>query len=65
MAHVSIKTKVASIKFTPEQYGEIEKRAEGCGVRVSTWMRSILLQVANQKPRKGHLRIREPDGATT
>lgn len=65
MAHIPVKTKIAAVKLTPEQYRGLEQRAEHCGVRLSAWMRSILLQAASQKPHKGHLRIREPDGATT
>jgi hypothetical protein len=66
MSHTPpFKTKVAAVKLTPEQYREIEQRAERCGVRLSAWMRSILLQAASQKSRKGYLHIREPDGATT
>jgi uncharacterized protein (DUF1778 family) len=59
------KTKAMGIKVTPEQYQVLEQRAAHSGMHLSTWMRSILLQVASQKPRKGYLRIREPDGATT
>jgi hypothetical protein len=65
MADTLVKTKAAGFKITPEQYQMLEQRAEHCGVRLSAWMRSILLQAASQKPRKGYLRIREPDGATT
>ena len=70
MADISLKTRQTAIKFSPEQYRLLEQRAEQCGVRVSVWMRSILLQAATQKPRtqppwKGYLHILEPDGATT
>lgn len=65
MAHVPVKTKIAAVKLTPAQYKAIEQRAEQCGVRVSVWMRSILLQAANRQASEGYIRIREPDGATT
>lgn len=64
MADVQFKTKQAAIRFNDEQYRQLEQRAKHCGVRVSVWMREILLQAASQKPRKGYLHIREPDGAT-
>lgn len=64
MADVPVKTKAVGFKLAPEQYHLLEQRAERCGVRLSAWMRSILLQAAQQKPSKGHLRIREPDGTT-
>jgi len=62
MAHVVIKTKGKTIRLTPEQFRTIAQRAEQCGVRMSIWMRSILLQAAASKADKGYLRIREPDG---
>jgi hypothetical protein len=65
MVDVSLKTKQTAIKFAPEQYRDIEQRAKQRGMRVSVWMRSILTQAATQKPHKGYLRIRDPDGATT
>jgi len=65
MSHIPVKTKIASVKLTPEQYKAIEQRAERCGVRLSVWMRSILLQAASRNSSEGYLRIREPDGATT
>lgn len=66
MAHpVQTKTKVASLKLTPEQHKMIDLRAKQCGVRMSVWMRSILLQAASRHAQEGYLRIREPDGATT
>jgi mobilization protein NikA len=65
MAHnVQSKTKVASLKLTPEQHKLIDQRARQCGVRMSVWMRSILLQAARRQSHEGYLRIREPDGAT-
>jgi len=60
---VAVKTKVATVKLSPEQHRAIEQRAKKCGVRVSMWMRSILVQAATRKPDAGFLRIREPDGA--
>jgi hypothetical protein len=65
MSDVPVKTKAAGFKLTAEQYRELEQRAARSGVRLSAWMRSILLQAASQKPRNGYLRIREPDGATS
>jgi len=72
MAHSTVqpKTKVATIKLTPEQDRLIDQRAKRCGVRKSVWMRSILLQAAHAAPSHvgrgdGYLRIREPNGATT
>jgi hypothetical protein len=62
---VALKTKAVGFKVTPEQYQALEQRAAQCGVPLGFWMRSILLQAASQKPHKGHLRIREPDGAVT
>ena len=65
MAHsVQPKTKVATLKLTPEQHKLIDQRAKRCGVRMSVWMRSILLQAASRNASEGYLRIREPDGAT-
>lgn len=69
MAHgsqlkVPAKTKAAGFKITPEQFREMAERAAHSGTHLSAWMRSILLQAVAQKPRKGYLRIREPDGAT-
>lgn len=58
----AVKTKSAGFKISPEQYRQLEQRAAHCGIRVSTWIRLILLQAASQKPRKGYLHIREPDG---
>ena len=62
MSNVQVKTKGVTIKLTPEQYRTIAHRAEQCGVRMSTWMRWILMQAGNSKADKGYLRIREPDG---
>jgi hypothetical protein len=63
MPNGSAKTKVRTLKFTPEQDKLIEQRAECCKVSVSVWMRTLLLQVANKKARDGYHRVREPDGA--
>ena len=63
-----IYTEIATIKLTPEQRRLISQRAKNCNVRVSVWMRSILLQAAQsaaRQPSDGYLRIREPDGVTT
>lgn len=65
MVDTPVKTKQTALRMTLEQYRMLELRAEHCGVRLGPWMRSILLQAATQKARKGYLRIREPDGATT
>lgn len=67
MAHHGVppKSKVASIKLTPDQHKLIDQRAKRCGVRMSVWMRSILLQAASRQSSEGYLRIREPDGVTT
>lgn len=65
MAHSSVKTRVAGVKLTAEQYRKIEQRAELCKVSMSAWMRSILLQAASKPAREGYLRLREPDGALT
>jgi predicted DNA binding CopG/RHH family protein len=65
MGNTQVKTKQTAFKLTPEQFRVLQQRAAHSGVPLSTWMRSILTQAANQKPRKGILRIREPDGATT
>ncbi len=64
MTDIVFKTKQAAVRFDPAQYKLLEQRAKQCGVRVSVWMRSILTQAATQKPRKGYLHIKEPDGAT-
>jgi uncharacterized protein (DUF1778 family) len=64
MTHpIQPKTKVATIKLTPDQHKLIDQRAKRCGVRMSVWMRSILLQAASRNASEGYLRIREPDGA--
>jgi hypothetical protein len=63
---IANKTKLVAFKLTPEQYRLVEQRAEKCGVRVSAWMRSIVLQTAVSRPGKdGNLTVREPNGATT
>lgn len=64
MARQASKTKTATFKVTPEQHRLIEQRAKRCGVRMSTWIRAILLQAATRQATEGYLRIREPDGAT-
>jgi hypothetical protein len=62
MADAFVKIKVAGFRVNPEQYRDIERCAKSCGLRVSVWMRLILLQAATQKPHKGYLRIKEPNG---
>ena len=66
MAHNTTppKTKNASVKLTPEQHRMIDQRSKQCGVRMSVWMRSILLQAASRQANEGYLRIREPNGDT-
>jgi hypothetical protein len=61
---VSAKTKSVLIKFTPEQHRLIVARSQRCGVRVTVWMRHILMQAATRQAVEGHLRIREPNGVT-
>jgi hypothetical protein len=58
-----IKSRKTTIKLTPDQHRMIDQRAKKCGVAISVWMRSILLQAASRNPSEGYLRIREPDGA--
>jgi hypothetical protein len=58
------KTKVAFVRFTPEQYRIIEERAGRRQLRVGAWMREILLQAA-KRPEGQYLRIQEPNGATS
>ncbi len=65
MVSIQIKSKGVLLRFTPEQYRIVQQRAERCGLRPSAWMRSILLQAANRQSVEGHLRIKEPNGATT
>jgi len=66
MAHsVQTKTMVASLKLTPDQHKMIDQRARKCGVRMSVWMRSVLLQAASKQVKEGYIRIREPNELTT
>ncbi len=65
MAHpksVKSKTKMLTIKLTPDQVRLIDQKAEKCKVDRSKWMRSILTQAARSTAMQGYLRIREPDG---
>lgn len=62
MARSAEKIKRFTVKFTPEQHKAISARAERCGLRVSSWVRSILVQAATRPAKDGHLRIKEPDG---
>ena len=64
MVNVALKTRHTAIKLAPEQYRLLQERAESCGMRLAVWMRLILVQAASQKPRKGYLHIREPNGDT-
>jgi hypothetical protein len=60
---IPAKTRIAAFKLTPEQYATVEARAEERGMRVGTWMRSIVLQAASA-PRNGrYIRLHEPNGA--
>lgn len=62
---VQTKSKKAQVKLTPDQHDMIIKRAERCGIRPTTWMRSILMQAASGRAdNSGHIRIREPDRTT-
>lgn len=62
---VQTKSKKAEVKLTPDQYEMIVKRAERCGIRLTTWMRSILMQAAaSRAANDGYIRIREPDRTT-
>jgi|WetSurMetagenome_2_1015567.scaffolds.fasta_scaffold817719_2 hypothetical protein len=67
MKPVPKKSHIVAFKVTPEQYRLIEQRVEKSGMRLSTWIRDIALQVVRRrKPdSKGYLRIREPDGTMT
>jgi uncharacterized protein (DUF1778 family) len=66
MAQSSSKNERVTLRLTPEQHRLIDQRAKRCGVRMTVWMRSILLQVASrQEASDGYLRVREPKGATT
>jgi hypothetical protein len=62
---IAVKAKVATVKFTDDQYDAIAERAAKCGVRLSVWMREILLQAASRPTNNGHMRIREPNGTMT
>lgn len=63
MSHTTAaKTKQICLKLNPVQCRKLEQRAEQRGVSLSLWMRTILLQVANQPAREGYLRVKEPNG---
>lgn len=63
---LSRKTKSAHFKIDPEHYRLIEQRAERCGVQVSFWIRSILIQAASRPAKAGYIHhIREPNGTMT
>lgn len=62
---VHTKSEKVELKLTPDQRDMIVKRAERCGIRLTTWMRSILLQAAaSRAANDGYIRIREPDRTT-
>lgn len=61
MSNASAKTTHTGFKVNPEQLQALKQRAAYSKVPLSAWMRSILLQAANQKPKRGYLRIREPE----
>lgn len=66
-ARATVYTEVVTVKMTPEQCRIVQQRAKLCGVRVSVWVRSVLMQAAqsaSRQPSDGYLRIREPDGIT-
>jgi hypothetical protein len=69
MAHqIPSRIKIATIRLTADQHKLIDQRAKRCGVHMSVWMRSILLQAVSQNAAtderdRGFLRIREPNGA--
>lgn len=65
MTDIQVKTKAIGFKVTPDQHRTLEQRAARNGMHLGAWMRSVLLQAATQKPHKGCLRIREPNGNTT
>lgn len=68
MPRATLYPEVATIKMSAEQMRLINQRAKHCNVRVSVWMRSILMQAAQsaaKNPSDRYLRIREPDGVTT
>lgn len=64
-AGVQKKDHQITVKVSAEQLRLIDQRAKKCGVRMSVWMREILLQAATRQASVGYLRIKEPDGATT
>ena len=61
-AGVQRKDHQITIKLSAEQLKLIDDRAKRCGVKVSRWMRSVLLQAATRQPSEGYLRIKEPNG---
>lgn len=64
MADHALKTETLTFKVTREQCRALEERAANNNLPLGTWMRQLLLQAASQKPRKGYLHIREPNGNT-
>jgi hypothetical protein len=65
MSRVRVKTKVMTIKMTPEQYRTIEQRAARSQVNMSAWGRSVMSQAASRPASGGYIRIKEPNGDTT
>jgi predicted DNA binding CopG/RHH family protein len=53
-----------TIRLSSEQLRLLDQRAKRCGVKVSRWMRSILLQAATRQSSEGYIRIKEPNGVT-
>jgi hypothetical protein len=59
------KSKKVEVKLTPDQHEMVIRRAEKSGIRLATWMRVVLMQVARSQPANdGYIRIREPDRTT-
>ena len=65
MKAAPVKSKIVVFKVTPDQYSMIEQRAQKCGVRLSVWIRSLLLQAVDRPAKKGYLRVREPNGTNS
>jgi len=65
MAQLPAKKRLVATKFTPEQFRAITQSAEKCGVHLSVWMRSILMQCTRRPSREGYIRVRLPDGGLT
>lgn len=62
---IQVKSKKLEIKVTPDQYEILVKRAERCGIRLTTWVRTVMMQAATGRAANdGFIRIREPDRTT-